>query len=154
MLEIDAKNKGLKVYAQDISKIKEKFDVVCHFEVLEHARDTETLMKNSVNLLKPGGKLMIGTPDPEGIGAYVNKYQLNLPPHHQFDFSKKTFEYLAEQYGFKIYHYQKRELAYRHYAQYVKEITGKELQQPDIVGFYEAQKRFTGASHFVVFEKC
>lgn len=153
----DARNfcekKGLKIYSEDISKIKEKFDVVCHFEVLEHAWDTNKLMKNSINLLKKGGKLMIGTPDPEGIGAYINKYQLNLPPHHQFDFSKKTFDYLAEHYSLKITHYQKRELSYRHYASFVKEITGKELSQPDMAGFFEAQKRFTGASHFVVFEK-
>lgn len=145
--------RGIKVYSQDISQIKEEFDVVCHFEVLEHARDTDSLMKNSLNLLKKGGLLMIGTPDPEGIASYKNRYQLNLPPHHQFDFSKKAFEFLAEKYKLKIYHYQKRELEYRHYEAYVKEITGKDLQQPDMVGFFEAQKRITGASHFVVFKK-
>ena len=62
-------------------------------------------------------------------------------------------EYLAEKYGLKIFHYQKRDLDYRHYSQFVKEITGKELQQPDMIGFFEAQKKFTGASHFVVLEK-
>lgn len=146
-------NKGLNMITKNIADIKEKFDVVCNFEVLEHVFDTHKFLQQSVKLLKKGGKLIIGTPDPEGIGAITSKYQLNLPPHHQYDFSKKAFDWIAENFGLKVYDYQKLELTYRHYAKYIKILTGKELDKPDLPGFYETQKRYTGHTHVVVFEK-
>jgi|GEM_PF-3102542 len=148
-----ARARGLEILTQDIGTINEQFDIVCHFEVLEHVFDTKPLMENSVKLLKKGGKLIIGTPDPEGVLAISGVGELNLPPHHHFDFSKASFEWLAKKYNLKIFHYQKSELSYRKYARYVQNLTGKELTQPDIVGFYETQKRFSGHSHMVVFEK-
>lgn len=145
--------KGLNVVDTKIENLKTQFDVVCSFEVLEHVYDSLNFLKQNLKLLKTDGKLIIGTPDPEGVNAYIAKFQCNLPPHHHHDFSKKCFEWLAKKLNLKIVYYQKTELDYRHYASYVKEITGKELSQPDISGFYEAQKRLTGASHLVVFEK-
>lgn len=147
------REKGFEIYSQDILKIDEQFDVVCHFEVLEHVFETKIFMEQTLRLLKKGGKLIIGTPDPDGILSVVGEYELNLPPHHQFDFSKQSFDWLAKEFNLKIYDYQKSELEYRSYSRYVKKITGVELAQPDISGFYETQKKYTGASHVVVFEK-
>lgn len=145
--------KGLDVVGTKIENLKTQFDIVCNFEVLEHVYDSLNFLKQSLKLLKTGGKLIIGTPDPEGVNAYIARYQLNLPPHHHHDFSKKCFDWLCKKLNLKIVHYQKSELDYRHYASYVREITGKELGQPDMSGFYETQKRITGEFHFVVFEK-
>ena len=110
-------------------------------------------MKQTLRLLKKGGKLIICTPNPEGILSIIGRFQLNLPPHHQFDFSKKSFDYLAKQYNLKIYDYKKVELDYHHYARYVKVLTGKDLPSVDMVGFYKTQEKYTGTSHVVVFEK-
>ena len=147
------KNQGLDMKDEDISLIKEKFDVVCHFEVLEHVFNTHEFMEKTLNLLDKGGKLIIGTPDPEGISSVIGRFQLNLPPHHQFDFSRKTFDWLANKYNLNIVFYQKTELDYHHYARYVKVLTGKDLTNIDMPGFYETKKIYSGTSHVVVFEK-
>ena len=145
--------RGLDVVTEDITKISRAFDVICHFEVLEHVFDTKKLMHDTLRLLEHGGRLIIGTPDPDGILSVNGNGCLNLPPHHQFDFSQQTFEYLANMYSLKIVDYQKTELTYRHYAGYVQNLTGMPLATPDMSGFYETQKKYTGHSHVVVFEK-
>lgn len=145
--------KNIKTIPIDIAKIQNKFDIVCAFEVLEHVWDNDTFMQNCVNLLHKKGKIIFSTPDPEGILTINENGWLNLPPHHQFDFSYQTFEFLAQKYGLTIVEYKKSELLYRQYAKYVENITGKPLTTPDITGFLETKKQFSGHSHFVIFEK-
>ena len=149
----ECRKRGLNVISEDISTINIPIEVVCHFEVLEHVFDTAKLMHDTLWLLNPGGKLIIGTPDPDGILSVNGTGVLHLPPHHQFDFTEQTFKYLANRYNLKIIDYQKTELTYHHYANYVRNLTGMPLAQPDVVGFYETQKRYKNHSHVVVFEK-
>ena len=59
---------GLKVRQCDLSNDlfphdNESFDVVYHKSVIEHMYDPENLMKETIRVLKPGGKLIILTPD-------------------------------------------------------------------------------------------
>lgn len=147
------RTQGLNVITTDIFQIDEMFDIVCHFEVLEHVFDTMTFMSQTLSLVRPGGKLIIGTPNPDGLLAINGKGILNLPPHHQFEFSHQTFKYLAKIFDLKIIDYVPLPIEYRHYAKYVKQISGMDLSQPDMVGFYKTQEKFAGHSHVVIFEK-
>ena len=67
--ESSAKNEyGLEVKLCDLTNDvfpydDDFFDVVCHKSVLEHMYDPENLMKETMRVLKPGGKLIILTPD-------------------------------------------------------------------------------------------
>jgi len=147
------REQGFKIYDEDLSNIKKQFDMICHFEVLEHVFETNEFILQTVKLLKKGGKLLIGTPDPEGILAINGNGIFNLPPHHQFDFSNQSFEWIAKKFGLKIVAYHKEELQWRHYAYYIKNLTGMELTQVDISGYYDTQKKYSGHTHVVVFEK-
>jgi SAM-dependent methyltransferase len=142
----ECRSMGLNVTSDDISKINQKFDVVCHHEVFEHVFETEKFLLNNIRLLNDGGKLIICCPDPEGINRINGKGELHYPPHHQFDFSKKTFDYIAKKFGLKIYSYQKTELQPKEYRKYLTR-TGQD------VSFEQCKKQFTGHSHVVVFEK-
>lgn len=44
--------------------LKQKFDLIIAFEVVEHLRDPESAMKNMYNSLKKGGTLVFSTPYP------------------------------------------------------------------------------------------
>lgn len=140
------KSKGINVTSDPIEKINEKFDVVCHHEVLEHVFETNFFIENNIRLLNKRGKLIIGTPDPEGILIINGNGELHYPPHHQFDFSKKTFEWIAEKYNLKIFDYRKTEVEKRNYERYIS-LTN------DNISYKECKKKFTGHSHVVVFEK-
>jgi len=140
------KERGLKILTHNLDDITETFDVICHHEVLEHIFDTEKFLQQTLVLLNKGGKLIIGTPDPEGIISITGTNELFFPPHHQFDFSKKTFDWLAGKYGLKIYDYVKTELGQMQYQKYIA-IT------KDNISYDECRKKFTGHSHVVVFEK-
>ena len=72
--------------------------------------------------------------------------ETHFPPHHQYLFSKKSFEYIAKEFGLKITHYQKTDVQERHYLKYI-DLTG------DNISYEECNKKFTGHSHVVVFEK-
>lgn len=140
------KSKGLNVTSKLINEIEENFDVICHHEVFEHIFDTKNFMKDCVRLLKKGGKLIIGCPNPESIRKITGDSELHLPPHHQFDFSKKTFEWIANHFKLKIYDYRYEEVEERHYKSYL-ECTN------DNISYDECKEKYVGHSHVIVFEK-
>ena len=58
------------------------YDVVCHFQVLEHVPDALGFMKSCVSALKPGGKLIVTVPSEDSFLAVAGAAWLNMPPHH------------------------------------------------------------------------
>lgn len=81
-----ASERGLSVYNQSIEDHAEKFantyDVVCSFQVLEHVSDIYCFVASSLRCLKPGGLLILATPNHDSFIRYSYNGILNLPPHH------------------------------------------------------------------------
>lgn len=62
---------------------KNKYDVVCFFQVLEHIHSVRSFLDAAIQCLKPGGLLIAAVPNNEPYMFGFNKYDwLNLPPHH------------------------------------------------------------------------
>jgi 2-polyprenyl-3-methyl-5-hydroxy-6-metoxy-1,4-benzoquinol methylase len=80
------------------------FDAVHMAHVIEHVHDPAGLLRESYRVLKPGGVLVVLTPNVESWGhARFGKCWLNLdPPRHLVLFSRKTLGKLAEREGFKV----------------------------------------------------
>jgi 2-polyprenyl-3-methyl-5-hydroxy-6-metoxy-1,4-benzoquinol methylase len=95
----DAKAKGLNLIAETIDvfskKNKERFDVVCGLQVLEHIYDVRSYIQSSLEVLKKGGQLIICVPN---NNPYIYKqdsmHTLNLPPHHAGLWNRKAFSSL------------------------------------------------------------
>jgi SAM-dependent methyltransferase len=69
------------------------YDVVCSFQVLEHVTDPRGFLKTSCNLLRPGGKLMVGVPNAESsIVRFLNFF--DAPPHHMTRWTGEVFRRL------------------------------------------------------------
>jgi len=72
------------------------YDVVCMFQVLEHIYEVRSFLEDSLKVLRPGGKLVIGVPNNEPYFQHYDKYcTLNLPPHHMGLWNKGVFEKTA-----------------------------------------------------------
>ena len=58
------------------------YNVVCHFQVLEHVSEPRNFLNDCVKALKPGGKLIVAVPSQDSFLSLVENGWLNMPPHH------------------------------------------------------------------------
>lgn len=80
-----------------------KYDAVCFFQVLEHITEVNDFIKASVNLLKVGGKLIVGVPNNNPYLFINDKYHtLNIPPHHAGLWNKKALTSLENIFNLKV----------------------------------------------------
>ncbi len=94
--------------AEQIPFADNHFDVVVSFETLEHATEHEQIFSEIKRVLKPGGLLIISTPD--------KKYYTDLPgynnPFHKKELYQHEFTALVERFfANSIYFHQKLMLA-------------------------------------------
>jgi SAM-dependent methyltransferase len=79
-----------------------RYDVVASFQVLEHVTDPAAFLKAAVDCLRPGGRLLISTPNHEYVPHIRKDDAFDLPPHHTGLFTPDTYRALAEVYGLTI----------------------------------------------------
>lgn len=68
------------------------YDVVCHFQVLEHVPDPLKFMQACADVLRPGGLLIVAVPSRDSFLSLVENNWLNLPPHHLTLWSDRALE--------------------------------------------------------------
>ncbi len=80
-------NQTIEKHAQENP---EKYDVVCSFHVLEHISDVKSFLTASLKVLKESGTLIIAVPNNNSFikDDFINI--LNMPPHHQGLWTKKS----------------------------------------------------------------
>jgi len=91
-----------KVY-EDVDMIKEKFEVVVMYHVLEHIRDPKKYIKKILNILTPEGRLIVRVPNInswEALLAGKEWYHLDYP-NHQILFSEAGLVKMFEDSGYK-----------------------------------------------------
>jgi SAM-dependent methyltransferase len=98
---IECLKKGFDVKKQSVEEhsknFKNFYDVVCHFQVLEHIVDPQEFIADCIKLLKPGGKLIVGVPNNNPFLFKNDKYHtLNLPPHHMGLWSREALASLGK----------------------------------------------------------
>lgn len=117
--EIARKRYGLKVLTGSLkatSFIPNFFDVVTMWDVIEHVENPIRTISIISRILKDDGILAISTPNIDGlfpkisyrVSNLINRWRHPEPPHHLYQFSKKTMNRLLEQAGFNLLEVQDR----------------------------------------------
>lgn len=94
-------------YLQDAAYPNNSFDVITLFEIVEHLGDPVALLEECVRVLKPGGVLVVNTPNAASWTAKYMKERwegfslIGLGGHASF-FTPKSTESLAQRCGLRI----------------------------------------------------
>jgi 2-polyprenyl-3-methyl-5-hydroxy-6-metoxy-1,4-benzoquinol methylase len=104
---INTASQYAKIYKIDLNKkfkIKDKFDIVVCYHVIEHIKNPVIFLNNLKKILKKNGYLIIGTPDFDSAMArrYKNRYRLLHDKTHISLFSLDSISRLLRDSSFKI----------------------------------------------------
>lgn len=75
------------------------YDVVTVFQVIEHVDDPGAFIGACIACLRPGGKIIVSTPNMNGVVGYLANNLLNYPPHHMTWWSASSLEMLIADSG-------------------------------------------------------
>ena len=81
-----------------------QYDVVCHFQVLEHVPDSLSFMVACVTALRPGGMLIVTVPSDDSFLSVSTAAWLNMPPHHVSRWTDSAMADLFERLGLSVQH--------------------------------------------------
>jgi len=98
---------GFKVHAglfDPANYANDFFDVVTMGQVIEHVANPRQTLLGVARVLKPGGIVILSTPNAKGWGAAIfGKYWINWhAPYHLQLFTPKSMQELAEQTGLQL----------------------------------------------------
>jgi SAM-dependent methyltransferase len=101
----EAQVDGLPVTSATLDQVANEgaaYDVVCHFQVLEHVSDPAKFLSECVSVLKPGGLLIISVPNSGGFLRLTPESIWNTPPHHVTRWTAPTLRYLPSLFPLSI----------------------------------------------------
>ena len=75
------------------------YDVVCHFQVLEHVTDPLPFLEACAAMLKPDGLLIVAVPAEDSFLSIAEGGYLNMPPHHLTRWSDEALGFAIERAG-------------------------------------------------------
>lgn len=114
-----ARNVQHKTLKDVRSEYGEEFDVVCHFEVLEHVTDISSFVADCISCLKPGGKMLCAVPNMDSFVGQIQDNLLNMPPHHMSQWTVAAVASIADAFQLKLTHQKFEPLAPYHVDWYL-----------------------------------
>lgn len=78
------------------------FDAICLLQVLEHTADPVRFLQTFIKLLKPGGLLIVTTPNAAGPIRSFPDALTEIPPHHVTRWTEQAFAALLPRLGMPL----------------------------------------------------
>ncbi len=117
-----ARGRGVPVRRLDLQEAartrRSCYDAVCSFQVLEHVPNPREFLELSCELVRPGGKLLLGVPNAD---SFI-KHQFNLldmPPHHMTRWPVQAMASLPRWFPLQLEHIRREPLAKYHVNEYI-----------------------------------
>ncbi len=115
-----AQNSGLKVYSGYLEQARfpdASFNAITLIEIVEHLRDPLAMLRECARILKPGGVLLITTPNAHSwtarsMGARWAGFSLNDMGGHISFFNPHSMRMLAERSGLQMHHIETRNVRF------------------------------------------
>jgi 2-polyprenyl-3-methyl-5-hydroxy-6-metoxy-1,4-benzoquinol methylase len=99
---------GVVLLRGDLDDVQENYEVITSFNVVEHVQRPTALVDQMRERLKPGGLLLLTTPNPACIHRRVrglNKWGMVCPPHHINLFTRTALHEMLTRRRFEILRY-------------------------------------------------
>jgi 2-polyprenyl-3-methyl-5-hydroxy-6-metoxy-1,4-benzoquinol methylase len=142
---------GVHLINEDVADHSTEYDVVTCFNVLEHVNDPHLFMSALVKRVRPGGILVITTPNPRCIHARVKglkNWNMIDPPHHINLFTQESLDYLIRAEELTSICYETLST----YINFVRKVDGSDLFLRKL--FFNLLRIFSlGADHLFILRK-
>jgi SAM-dependent methyltransferase len=103
-----ARSRGLQAYREDLAdwvvQHSEEASVCCSFQVLEHVARPREFIELCIQAVRPGGRIIFGTPNARGYLRHQYTL-LDLPPHHMSRWDIHTFRSLERIFPLRLIKY-------------------------------------------------
>lgn len=120
-----AQKENISIYKktmQDFLKeSSERFNAVLSFQVLEHVTSPNHFLKEKLELVNPGGYLIIAVPSADSFYKKVTNHTLDLPPHHLSRWSDACLAKLTDIFNLDLIEIKHEPLQEIHYAFFITE---------------------------------
>lgn len=118
-----ARSKNLHVFEafSEVHGLGTPYDVITAFQVLEHVVDPIAFIGGCVELLRPGGVLIVGVPNNDSFLRFDADNYLNAPPHHMGLWNRASLTALAQITGLDVQTFEIEPLAETDWYQAVME---------------------------------
>lgn len=115
-----ASDAGLKVFTGYLEQARfadATFDAITLIEIVEHLRDALGLMRECARILKPGGVVLVTTPNAQSwtaraMGARWAGFSLNAMGGHISFFNPQSMRMLAARSGLAVHHIETRNVRF------------------------------------------
>lgn len=111
--EMAKKKTGLPIYSQPLEEFPQRdIDIITAFDVIEHIEKPAQFVKAASKLLKPGGYMLLYTPNFDSFSIKVMKEQSAIidPTEHLILFTHNSLKELGNIVGLKVLHIETRGL--------------------------------------------
>src|SRR4051794_36191345 len=89
-------------------RLEESYDAVISYDVIEHDDDTREFMRSLASLVRPGGVLVIGTPNADHVPLERTKDPSLHPPYHRHILSERMLLSLGREQNLEPEHIYRR----------------------------------------------
>jgi 2-polyprenyl-3-methyl-5-hydroxy-6-metoxy-1,4-benzoquinol methylase len=142
---------GVQLISEDLMQHRSNYDVVTCFNVLEHVSDPQSFLTAAIDRIKPGGVLVLTTPNPGCVHAKVKgikDWSMVDPPHHINLFTRNSLAEMLNDKNMEIVKYETLST----YIKFVRKFDTRGLIYRRLF-FHALRMANVGADHFVIARK-